>query len=59
MGIKKGDELILFQEKNKILIEKSNKLRDEFRDLLKFSEKSLGVVWDNKEDDIWNSYLEK
>lgn len=30
------------------------KLKDDFKDLLKFSEESLKEVWDNKQDDIWN-----
>lgn len=29
----------------------SSKMKDDFRDLLKFSEKSLKDVWDNKQDD--------
>lgn len=63
MGIEKGDELVLIQEEGRILIEKANnvarKLKDDFKDLLKFSEKSLKEVWNNKEDDVWNSYLKK
>ena len=61
MGIERGDELILFQIEGKILIEKpqkiSEKMQDEFKDILKFSEQSLAEVWDNPEDEIWNSYL--
>jgi len=37
----------------------SKKVRDDFKDILKFSEESLKEIWDNKEDDIWESYLEK
>lgn len=63
MGIEKGDELVLFQMGGKILLEKSQKastkLKEDFKDILRFSEKSLKSVWDNKEDDIWNSYLKK
>ena len=33
------------------------KIEDDFRDILKFSELALKEVWNNKEDDIWNSYL--
>jgi|GEM_PF-6349728 len=32
-------------------------LKDDFKDILKFSEISLKKVWDNKSDDIWNEYL--
>ncbi len=42
------------------LIEKHRKVRavkDEFKDTAKFSEKSLKEVWNNKDDEIWNKYL--
>ena len=62
-GIKKGDELVIVQSNGKILLEKSQKvstkMKDDFKDLLKFSEKALRSVWGNKQDDIWNSYLKK
>ena len=62
-GIKKGDELIIFESNGKILIEKvqkvSEKIKDDFKDLVKFSEQSLEDVWGNKADDVWNSYLSK
>lgn len=63
MGINKGDDLVLFQIDNKILLEKAQnvaeKIEDDFKDIAKFSEKSLKSVWDNKKDDIWNKYLKK
>lgn len=62
-GIKKGEELIIVQDNGTILLEKAQrvatKMKDDFKDLLKFSEQSLKKVWDNKEDDIWNEYLKK
>ncbi|MFH0978026.1 MAG: AbrB/MazE/SpoVT family DNA-binding domain-containing protein [Candidatus Woesearchaeota archaeon] len=61
LGIEKGDDLVMLQVDGKIVLEKSKdtekKLKDEFKDILKFSEKSLKKVWDNKSDDIWGSYL--
>ena len=63
LGIDRGDELVVIQIDNKILLEKSQKMeqkiKDDFKDILKFSEKSLKEVWDNKSDDIWNQYLKK
>ena len=63
VGIDKGDDLIIVQDNGRILLEKakkiSTKMIDDFKDLLKFSEISLKSVWDNKQDDIWNSYLKK
>ena len=57
-GINKGDELMLLQEGNKILIEAAvnvtKKVKDDFSDILKLSEKSLIKLWDNKSDEIWN-----
>lgn len=61
LGIEKGDDLVIIQLDGKLLIEKSqrteNKLKDEFKDILKFSERSLKDVWDNKSDDIWSQYI--
>ena len=62
-GIHRGDELILVQEGNKILIEPAKKIQkhieDDFSDLLRLSEKSLMTLWDNEEDEIWNTYLKQ
>ena len=62
LGIQRGDNLILFEIEGKILLEKqqkvSEKMKDEFKDILHFSEQSLKEVWDNSEDEIWNQYLE-
>jgi AbrB family looped-hinge helix DNA binding protein len=61
IGITKGDDLVIIQVDGKLLLEKSKKieqnLKDDFKDILKFNEKSLKEVWDNKEDEIWSSYL--
>ncbi len=60
MNILRGDRLLVMQLKDKILIEKvknADRLKDEFIDILKFNELSLDGVWNNKEDDIWGSYL--
>lgn len=62
LGIERGDNLILFEIEGKILLEKqqkvSEKMKDEFKDVLHFSEQSLKEVWDNPEDEIWSQYLE-
>ena len=62
-GINKGEELIIVQDNGTILLEKSQnvamKVKDDFKDLLKFSEQALKSVWDNKADDIWSDYLKK
>ncbi|MGC9309448.1 MAG: AbrB/MazE/SpoVT family DNA-binding domain-containing protein [Candidatus Nanoarchaeia archaeon] len=62
LGIERGDNLILFEIEGKILLEKqqkvSDKMKDEFKDVLHFSEQSLKEVWDNSEDEIWSQYLE-
>ena len=62
-GIDKGDELVMVESEGKILIQKSQKItkkmKDDFKDILKFTENSLGKVWNNKKDDIWNEYLKK
>ncbi len=62
LGIQRGDNLILFEIEGKLLIEKqqkvSEKMKDEFKDVLHFSEQSLKEVWDNSEDEVWSQYLE-
>lgn len=60
MNISRGDRLLVMQLKDKILIEKiknMGRIKDEFEDILKFNELALKEVWNNKEDDIWGSYL--
>ena len=63
IGIEQGDELLLVETEGKILIEKADKfsqsMKDDFEDIFKYNEDSLKEVWDNKEDDIWSSYLRK
>ena len=63
IGIEQGDELLLVETGGKILVEKADKIsqsmKDDFEDILKYNEDSLKEVWDNKEDDIWASYLRK
>ena len=54
-----SDELILFNIDGKILLEKSDKLKDNFKDIQKFSEESLKEIWENEDDEIWDSYLKK
>ena len=62
IGIAKGDDLVLFEIEGKILIEKSQKvsekMQDDFKDVIKFTEQSLKEIWDNPEDEIWNQYIE-
>lgn len=62
-GIEKGDDLVIVEENGRILLEKttivSARIADDFKDLLNHSEHSLKEVWDNPEDDIWDSYLRK
>lgn len=63
IGIEKGDELVLFESKGKILIQKSKKIsdimEDDFNDVVKYNEDSLEEVWGNKQDDVWATYLRK
>ena len=53
MNIEKGDKLIVAKEKNVIII---RKIEDhDFSDLLKLSERVAKKLWDNKEDEIWDT----
>jgi AbrB family looped-hinge helix DNA binding protein len=55
IGISVGDELIAVRNGETLCLRKIGK--DDFKDLLRLSENSLKKVWDNKEDEIWDSYL--
>jgi len=63
MKINKGDELVLIQDKGLIMLQKSSEaskaFSENFQDIKKLTEKSLKKVWDNKEDEAWNTYLKK
>lgn len=60
MGIKKGDNLVMLQKGDKIVLEKSDKialkLDGEFKDIDEITEQSLKELWDNKYDNAWNRY---
>lgn len=57
IGINAGDDLIAVRSGDTLCLKKIKK--EDFRDLLKLSEISLKKMWDNKEDEIWNSYLKR
>lgn len=63
LGIEQGDDLVLIQLDNKILLQKTQNLekdlKDDFKDILRFSELFLKEVWDNEVDEVWNQYLKK
>ncbi len=62
MGIKKGDRFVLVARGDNIMLKKSptiiKSIEDDFIDILALSEHSFGKIWINKEDDIWDTYLE-
>lgn len=62
LGIQKGDSLVITTKNKKILIQKAANLEkhieDDFSDLLKYSESSLGKLWNNKKDDVWETYVQ-
>lgn len=53
LNILQGDELIITQSDNSVILRKIK--RDDFKDLLKHSEKVAKRLWDNKEDEVWNN----
>ena len=52
LNIRQGDELLITRSQNTIILKKIK--RDDFRDLLKHSEKVAQKLWNNKEDEVWN-----
>ena len=53
LNISQGDDLIITQDDSSIIIKKIK--RDDFRDLLKHSERIAKKLWDNKEDEVWDN----
>lgn len=53
LNIEQGDELIITQNNDSIVIRKIKK--EDFSDLLKHSEKVANRLWGNKEDEVWNN----
>ena len=53
LNISQGDELFITQDDNSIVIKKIK--RDDFRDLLKHSERVAKKLWNNKEDEDWEN----
>jgi AbrB family looped-hinge helix DNA binding protein len=53
IGISVGDELIAVRNGETLCLKKLKK--DDFKDLLKHSEKVANKLWNNKEDEIWDS----
>ena len=54
LSIYSGDNLLLSRSEDVIILKKIKD--DDFSDLLKHSEKSLGKIWNNKEDEVWNDF---
>ncbi len=52
--IERGDKLLVVQDGEIIILEKVKK--DDFKDLLKHSEKVAKKLWGSKKDDIWNTF---
>ena len=58
IGIKQGDTLMLIQEEDKLLLQKTDNIKkevkDEFKHLLKHSEDVAKKFWSSKADDVWD-----
>ncbi len=53
LNINQGDDLIVTKTNNSVIIRKVKP--EDFRDLLKHSEKVAKKLWDNKEDEVWDN----
>ena len=53
IGIDAGDELIAIRNGETLCLKKIKK--DDFKDLLKHSERVANKLWNNKNDEIWDS----
>ncbi len=58
-GIRRGDELLLVQDGDRILLVRATRVGDsvmnEFSGLLRHSEKVAKRLWSSKADDVWDS----
>ena len=58
MGLQRGDELVLIQEDDRVVLAKAETVAKAYVDDLagweRISEPSLADVWDNAEDEAWN-----
>ena len=52
IGLDKGDNLLMIQAGNSIIMEKITENR--FKDMLKHSENVAKKLWSKKEDDVWD-----
>lgn len=61
LAVEKGSKLVIVLEGKKLLIRKvsdvSQSMEGGFEDVVRYSERSLEEIWDNREDDVWNRYL--
>jgi len=59
MRIKKGDDLLLVTRGDKILLKKASKVSarfaGEFNFMLKHAERVAEKLWENKEDEVWDT----
>lgn len=59
MKIGKGTNMLAVREADVIILKKEASLKDDFKDMTKMAELSIKDIWDKKEEDVWNSYLEE
>ncbi|MBI5036951.1 AbrB/MazE/SpoVT family DNA-binding domain-containing protein [Candidatus Micrarchaeota archaeon] len=63
LGLKKGEKLVLIEEKGRIILETASKVVRKLAMLqhgesfatMMASEKTLGKEWDSEEDERWNA----
>lgn len=61
LEIQKGDKLVVIAQDNKILLKKVNEIieqmTDDFKDMDYYTEKSLGEVWKDEPEGLWEQHL--
>lgn len=53
LSIENGDELLITRTNDSVILKKIKK--EDFKDLLKHSEKVARKLWDNLYDEVWNN----
>jgi len=58
LGLRRGSQLLLIEEKGRILLTKAERaaaaLAGDFSDLTKHVEPSFRNLWDNEADEVWD-----
>jgi len=58
LDIKEGSRLVFIEKDGRLIVEKEDDFMNELEERAwwKMAEQSLAKLWDNKEDEVWDTY---